>query len=175
MRSDAGTTEEDASLVVAPLSHGAGVHQLTQVARGAKTVLLATDRFDIEAAWALIEKWRITNIFTVPTILKLLIEHPAVDRYDHTSLRYVIYAGAPMYRTGQEQALAKLGPVLVQYFGLGEVTEDHDYSSVSHRPLQSLRGRCPSNRALWSPRVGKQERLHVETGSPGILQQKAMI
>jgi fatty-acyl-CoA synthase len=29
-----GTTHRDASLVVAPLSHGAGVHQLVQVARG---------------------------------------------------------------------------------------------------------------------------------------------
>src|SRR3546814_13890685 len=32
-----GTTEEDASLVVAPLSHGAGVHVLSQVARGARS------------------------------------------------------------------------------------------------------------------------------------------
>ena len=29
-----GTTENDASLVVAPLSHGAGMHQLVQTARG---------------------------------------------------------------------------------------------------------------------------------------------
>ena len=35
-----GTTERDASLVVAPLSHGAGVHQLVQVARGVPTILL---------------------------------------------------------------------------------------------------------------------------------------
>ncbi|SDA92571.1 acyl-CoA synthetase [Mesorhizobium qingshengii] len=130
-----GTTEEDASLVVAPLSHGAGVHQLTQVARGAKTVLLATDRFDIDAAWALIEKWRITNVFTVPTILKMLVEHPAVDRYDHSSLRHVIYAGAPMYRTDQEQALTKLGPVLVQYFGLGEVTGNITVLPPNHHRL----------------------------------------
>ncbi|MGH6717071.1 MAG: AMP-binding protein, partial [Bradyrhizobium sp.] len=32
-----GTTEADASLVVAPLSHGAGVHQLMQAARGVPT------------------------------------------------------------------------------------------------------------------------------------------
>ena len=117
-----GTTADDASLVVAPLSHGAGVHQLTQVARGAKTILLPTERFDAESAWALVEQWRVTNIFTVPTILKLLVEHPAVDRYDHSSLRHVVYAGAPMYRVDQKLALSKLGPVLVQYFGLGEVT-----------------------------------------------------
>ena len=117
-----GTTSDDASLVVAPLSHGAGVHQLAQVARGAKTILLPTDRFDVPTVWALVEKWRVTNAFTVPTILKLMTEDPSVDRFDHSSLRYVIYAGAPMYRVDQVRALEKLGPVIVQYFGLGEVT-----------------------------------------------------
>ena len=117
-----GTTHCDVSLAVAPLSHGAGIHVLAQVARGAKTVLLSGDRFDPEEAWRLIERWRVTNMFTVPTILKMLTEHPAVDKYDHSSLRYVIYAGAPMYREDQRRALAKLGKVLVQYFGLGEVT-----------------------------------------------------
>jgi fatty-acyl-CoA synthase len=117
-----GTTHRDASLVVAPLSHGAGIHQLVQVARCVKTILLASDRLDIDEAWSLIEQWRVTNLFTVPTIVKMMTEHPAVDRHDHSSLRYVIYAGAPMYREDQKFALAKLGPVLVQYFGLGEVT-----------------------------------------------------
>lgn len=117
-----GTTEKDASLVVAPLSHGAGIHQLTQVARGAKTILLPTEKFDVAEAWRLVERWRVSNMFTVPTILKMLTEHPAVHERDHSSLRYVIYAGAPMYRTDQIHALKTLGPVLVQYFGLGEVT-----------------------------------------------------
>jgi acyl-CoA synthetase (AMP-forming)/AMP-acid ligase II len=117
-----GTGPDDASIVVAPLSHGAGIHQLVQVAHGAKTVLPAAEKLDVPAVWALIEKWGITNAFTVPTILKMLVEDPSVDRFDHSSLRYVIYAGAPMYRADQKRALAKLGPVLVQYFGLGEVT-----------------------------------------------------
>jgi fatty-acyl-CoA synthase len=117
-----GTTEKDASLVVAPLSHGAGVHQLMQTARGVPTILLSTERFDIDEAYRLIETHRVSNIFTVPTILKMMVEHPAIDRYDHSSLRYVIYAGAPMYREDQKAALKKLGKVIVQYFGLGEVT-----------------------------------------------------
>jgi fatty-acyl-CoA synthase len=61
-------------------------------------------------------------MFTVPTILTMLSRHDAVDRHDHSSLRYVIYAGSPMYRADQQHALRKLGRVLVQYFGLGEVT-----------------------------------------------------
>ncbi|MGJ4939118.1 acyl-CoA synthetase [Bradyrhizobium sp. HKCCYLS1011] len=117
-----GTTADDASLVVAPLSHGAGVHQLMQSARGAKTVLLPSEKFDIAEAFRLIETHRVSNLFTVPTILKMMVEHPAVDQFDHSSLRHVIYAGAPMYREDQKRALSKLGKVIVQYFGLGEVT-----------------------------------------------------
>jgi len=117
-----GTTEQDVSIAVAPLSHGAGIHALLNVARGAATVLLPSEKMDPAVVWALIEQHRVSNLFTVPTIVKLLVEHPAVDQHDHSSLRHLIYAGAPMYRADQRLALRKLGPVLVQYFGLGEVT-----------------------------------------------------
>ena len=116
------TTEHDVSLVVAPLSHGAGVHALVQAPRGAASVLLSGERFDAEEAWRLVERHRVSNMFTVPTILTMLTRHEAVDRVDHSSLRYVIYAGAPMYRADQRHAQEKLGDVLVQYYGMGEVT-----------------------------------------------------
>lgn len=117
-----GLTERDVCLVVAPLSHGAGIHALTQVARASASVLTESDRLDPAEAWHLVERHGVTNIFTVPTILTMLTRSPEVDRHDHSSLRYVIYAGAPMYRADQQHALHKLGKVLVQYFGLGEVT-----------------------------------------------------
>ncbi|HSW18692.1 MAG TPA: acyl-CoA synthetase [Ramlibacter sp.] len=117
-----GTTERDCSIAVAPLSHGAGIHALLNVARGAATVLPASEKLDAEAFWQAVERHKVSNLFTVPTIVKMLVEHSAVDRYDHSSLRYMIYAGAPMYRADQKLALHKLGKVLVQYFGLGEVT-----------------------------------------------------
>ncbi len=117
-----GTTERDCSIVVAPLSHGAGIHALLNVARGAATVLMPSEKLVPEMFWQLVQRHRVTNLFTVPTIVKMLVEDPSVDRYDHTSLRYMIYAGAPMYRVDQKRALQKLGKVLVQYFGLAEVT-----------------------------------------------------
>ncbi len=117
-----GTTESDCSIAVAPLSHGAGIHALLNVARGAATVLLHSEKLDPDVFWQLVQRHRVSNLFTVPTIVKMLVEHPAVDQYDHSSLRYMIYAGAPMYRADQKLALEKLGLVLVQYFGLGEVT-----------------------------------------------------
>lgn len=117
-----GLTERDASLVVAPLSHGAGIHAVVQVARAVPSVLTESERLDPAEAWALVERHRVSNLFTVPTILTALTRHEAVHRHDHSSLRHVIYAGAPMYRADQVHALRVLGPVLVQYFGLGEVT-----------------------------------------------------
>ena len=117
-----GITYQSRSLVVAPLSHGAGIHALVNTARGAASVLPSGERLDPEEAWKLIAQHKVDNMFTVPTIVKMLTEHESVDQYDHSSLRYVIYAGAPMYRTDQKHALKKLGKVLVQYYGLGEVT-----------------------------------------------------
>jgi len=117
-----GLSHTDASLVIAPLSHGAGLHLFIQVTRCATNVLMSGDGFDPAEAWALIEKHRISNMFTVPTIVKRLVEHEAAGRHDSSSLKHVIYAGAPMYRADQKKALEALGPVLVQYFGMGEVT-----------------------------------------------------
>ncbi len=117
-----GTTEHDASLVIAPLSHGAGLHLLVQLSVGAKHVLMPQGGFDPAAAFELIERHKVSNMFTVPTIVKRLVEDPSIDRFDHSSLRHLIYAGAPMYREDQKRALEMLGPVLVQYYGLGEVT-----------------------------------------------------
>ena len=157
------TTEQDVSLVVAPLSHGAGVHALPQVARGAATVLLSGERLDCEEAWRLVEQHRVSNMFTVPTILTMLTRDPAVDHYDHSSLRYVIYAGAPMYRADQVHALRKLGKVLVQYFGMGEVT-----GNITVLPA-ALHSEDDSEMPVGScgfPRTGMDVAILDETGAP---------
>ena len=117
-----GTVSQDRSLVTAPLSHGAGVHMLPQVAVGAATVLTTSPTLDAAEVWRLVEQERVSNMFTVPTILKILAEHPDADTRDLSSLRFVVYAGAPMASADQQYARRVLGDVLVQYYGLGEVT-----------------------------------------------------
>ena len=168
-----GTTEDDASLVVAPLSHGAGIHMLAIVARGARNVLLASETLDCEEAWRAIAEYRVTNMFTVPTILNMLVAHEAEARFDHTSLRHVIYAGAPMYREDQRQALSKLGPVLVQYYGLGEVTgcitvlptHMHSIEDDPKFPLQS----CGHARSGMDIGVFADDGQQKLSGEPGAL------
>jgi fatty-acyl-CoA synthase len=157
------TTEQDVSLVVAPLSHGAGVHALPQVARGAASILLSGERLDCEEAWRLVEQHRVTNMFTVPTILTMLTRHDSVDRYDHSSLRHVIYAGAPMYRADQVHALRKLGRVLVQYFGMGEVTGN---ITVLPAALHSENDAEMSVGSCGFPRTGMDVAILDDTGQP---------
>ena len=160
-----GTTEADVSLVVAPLSHGAGIHALTQVARGAASVLLPGEKFDGGAAWRLVERHKVSNMFTVPTILNLLARDPAVAEVDHGSLRYVIYAGAPMYRVDQQHALRTLGPVLVQYFGLGEVTGN---ITVLPPALHSTQDDWALTGSCGYPRTGMEISIRGADGSPGV-------
>jgi len=157
-----GVTPEDASLVVAPLSHGAGMHALLMVAKGAPTILTTAPKFDTSEIWHLVEKWRVTNMFTVPTILKMLVEAPEARERDHSSLRYVIYAGAPMYRTDQIKALETLGPVIVQYFGLGEVTGNITVLPPYEHELEGERraGTC------GFARTGMQVEIQDDAGAP---------
>ena len=111
---------QDSTLVLSPLSHGAGVHALPHVARGAAIVLMPDSRLDPTTAWVLIARHRVSTMFTVPTILNRLVA--AASETDTSSLRYVIYAGAPISLRDQRRAREVLGPVIVQYYGLAEVT-----------------------------------------------------
>jgi len=165
-----GTGPDDASIVVAPLSHGAGIHQLTQVAHGVKTILPGGAKFDPAEVWRLIAKWRVTNAFTVPTIVKMLIEHPSVHEHDHSSLRYMIYAGAPMYRADQIRAIEVLGPVLVQYFGLGEVTGNITVLPPAHHSADDAAmriGTCGFARTGMQVQVQDAEGQELAPGETG--------
>lgn len=115
-----GFSPDDVILHAAPLSHGSGLYGLANIGKGATNVILASKSFDPELVFQTIEKYRITNMFVAPTMIKMLIDHPAVDRYDLSSLRSLNYGGAPMLVEDLKRAIAKLGPCLVQVYGQGE-------------------------------------------------------
>jgi acyl-CoA synthetase (AMP-forming)/AMP-acid ligase II len=166
-----GLSHRDASLVVAPLSHGAGIHAMAQVARGAVSVLLPGERLDVPEAWRLVEMHRVSNMFTVPTILNALCRDPSVDAHDHSSLRHVIYAGAPMYREDQKHALRKLGFCLVQYFGLGEVTGNitvlpPEWHSIEDDPAMPI-GSCGYPRTGIEVAILDAENRRLPPGETG--------
>jgi fatty-acyl-CoA synthase len=157
------TTETDRSLVVAPLSHGAGVHLLPQVARGAATVIPVSLSLKPAEVWELVETERVANMFTVPTILKRLVDDESISHHDHSSLRYVVYAGAPMPSRDQQQARAALGEVLVQYYGLAEATGNITVLPPQHHGHPSPPGIEFSTCGF--PRTGMQVSIQDERGN----------
>jgi long-chain acyl-CoA synthetase len=82
-------------LMAIPLFHTTGCQSVMNslVASGGKLVFM--HKWDPELAMQLIERERITTTGGVPTIAWQLLEHPALDDYDLSSLESIAYGGAP--------------------------------------------------------------------------------
>lgn len=79
---------EPCSLVSSPLFHVSGLHSaaVAMVANGMKSVW-TTGRFDPEKVFQLTERERISRWGGVTTQVWRLLEHPALNDYDHSSVR----------------------------------------------------------------------------------------
>jgi long-chain acyl-CoA synthetase len=108
---------EDVVLHCAPLSHGAGFHALVAVARGAENVVHA--RFDPAAVFDAIAHCRVTTTWLVPTQIRMLLD-VGPGGADLSSLKTIIYGGAPMYLDDLKEAVTRIGPVFCQLYGQGE-------------------------------------------------------
>jgi acyl-CoA synthetase (AMP-forming)/AMP-acid ligase II len=115
-----GFGSSDVALHAAPLSHGSGCYALPNIARGAANAILKSKSFDPETVLRTIQEHRVTNMFAAPTMIKRLIDSPAINRCDHSSLKYLTYGGAPMLVEDLINAMQKLGPCLVQLYGQAE-------------------------------------------------------
>ena len=83
-------------LVNMPLSHASGPKQATEALEVGTPVILQR-RFDAEGTLALIERYRITDWYAVPTMIVRILALPADirQRYDVSSLRRLRVGGAP--------------------------------------------------------------------------------
>jgi long-chain acyl-CoA synthetase len=106
---------------IAPISHGNGLLMFQHMARAAAHVFPDFSGFRAAAFFAFVERYKVTTTFMVPTMIQRLIEdEEARQRHDISSLRSVIYGGAPMYVEPLKEAIAKFGPIFTQLFGQGE-------------------------------------------------------
>jgi acyl-CoA synthetase (AMP-forming)/AMP-acid ligase II len=115
-----GFGPSDVILHAAPISHGSGLYGLPNIGKGATNVILDKKSFDPEGVFQAIETHGVTNMFVAPTMIKMMIDHPEIDRYDHSSLRSLIYGGAPILVEDLKKAMKKLGHCLIQLYGQGE-------------------------------------------------------
>jgi fatty-acyl-CoA synthase len=105
-------------LALAPLTHAAGVLCFPVMTLGGEIVIMP--RPDLAEFLALIERHRITHTFLPPTLIYMLLDHPALRSADLASLQCLWYGAAPMSASRLAEALEKIGPVMGQLFGQSE-------------------------------------------------------
>jgi long-chain acyl-CoA synthetase len=89
------TAPQRAALISVPFFHATGCFATLNPALATGTKLVMMRKWDAVRAFELIERERITTAGGVPTIAWQLIEHPARQNYDLSSLESVFYGGAP--------------------------------------------------------------------------------
>jgi long-chain acyl-CoA synthetase len=90
-----GAAPKRSTLLSVPFFHATGCHSVLcpTVHGGNKIVLMY--RWDPERAMQLIERERINSFGGVPSMAWQVLEHPAFDRYDLSSVEAIGYGGAP--------------------------------------------------------------------------------
>ena len=115
-----GLSPDDTVLCVMPFFHvgGSAAHMIPAFAAGATMVVHR--RFDEALVLETIEREKVSYVFLVPTMILRLLEHPAFDDYDLSSLRAVGYTGAPMPVDALRRGIARFGEVFFQELGQTE-------------------------------------------------------
>jgi acyl-CoA synthetase (AMP-forming)/AMP-acid ligase II len=104
-------------LAQAPLTHAAGVLCFPILALGGEVVIMAKP--DVGRFLELIERHRVTHTFLPPTLIYMVLGHPALDGTDLSSLQCFWYGAAPMSVARLAEALDRIGP-MAQLFGQSE-------------------------------------------------------
>lgn len=116
-----GLSPQDIAPVFTPFFHTGGLNVLLTplLCLGGCVVLPATPNFDPGEALALIEETRATQVFMVPTMYTMLVEHPRFDAHRLRSVQGFISGGAPCPRSLFEAYWSR-GLALRQGYGLTE-------------------------------------------------------
>jgi acyl-CoA synthetase (AMP-forming)/AMP-acid ligase II len=116
-------TPRGTALLSAPLYHIAGATNImTSLFSGRRLVVMP--QFEAELWLEAIERERVTHAFLVPTMMKMLIDHPRFADFDLSSLANLSYGGAAMPFPVIRRAIEMFPPTVgfVNAFGQTETT-----------------------------------------------------
>jgi long-chain acyl-CoA synthetase len=134
-----GIEPTDVVLVVLPLFHVFGLSsQLNVCVRFAATMSLLP-RFDPAKVLEVIQRDRVTVFEGVPTMYVSLLNYPALDQYDLTSLRVGISGGAAMAAEVLDDFERRFGIVILEGYGLSETASTTTFNvSAEDRKIYSV-------------------------------------
>jgi acyl-CoA synthetase (AMP-forming)/AMP-acid ligase II len=109
----------DGVLVALPLFHVAGANMgVLGLLQGARCVIMR--EADPGAILALIQAHGVRRVFLVPALINMVLQHPALEEADLTSLETVYYGASPISEAVLRQAQARFGASFTQLYGLTE-------------------------------------------------------
>jgi long-chain acyl-CoA synthetase len=101
------------------LANGAAMYSLL-LSGGANVIIQA---FTPEGVMAAVQNERATDVLLVPTMIQMLVDHPALGSHDMSSLRNVIYGASPISEAVLGRAMAALpNAQFTQAYGMTELS-----------------------------------------------------
>ena len=99
-------------------------------------------RFEEEAFFAAVQRWKVTSTVLVPAMVNWLLHHPKRGAYDLSSLREVLYGASPMPLKVLQGAMGAFECDFIQGYGMTEAAplvtvldaEDHRAALQGWRP-----------------------------------------
>ncbi|MDE2416139.1 MAG: AMP-binding protein, partial [Comamonadaceae bacterium] len=152
-----GMGEDTVYLSPAPLYHAAPLRYTLRVLElGGQAVIM--ERFDAEAALALITRHRVTHSQWVPTMFGRLLKLPQEvrSRYDLTSQRMAIHAAAPCPVDVKRAMLDWWGDILLEYYAGSEGCGTTMITSTEWRQRPGSVGRATTGRLHIADDQGRE-------------------
>jgi acyl-CoA synthetase (AMP-forming)/AMP-acid ligase II len=113
--------DEGHSIAVAPFFHIMGMVLILLFGLKRGVTIVALPRFDLEVFLDCIQKYRIKYASLVPPIVLALAKHPAVAKYDLSSLEWVGSGAAPLAAAVEQACADRLGCRVGQGWGMTEM------------------------------------------------------
>ena len=110
--------ENDTNLVVAPMTHAAGMFGLGCIAAGGCLRMLPG--FIPDSVIEAIDIHKIQSIFLPPAALYGLLAHPRIKDIDTSSLKAIVIGASPVSPERYSEATAVFGPVMYEVYGQTE-------------------------------------------------------
>ena len=92
--------------------------------------------FDPDAVLATIAREKINFTLFVPTMIYVLLDHPALSKTDLSSLELLLYGASPMAPRRLLEAIERIGPVFSQLYGQTECYPVSVLRKAVHDPSQ---------------------------------------
>ena len=114
--------EEDTVLGVLPFFHIYGLVVIMNLGMYVGATVVTMPRFELEPCLEVMQRYRITFANVVPPVVLALAKHPAVDKYDLSSLRTLFSGAAPLGENVAAAAANRLRCRVIQGYGLTETS-----------------------------------------------------